>query len=145
MSIAEMRDFLVRRDFDSAEVEQECDRLLSVGLLDDRVLAESLLSTLRDRKGLGRSGVVAELRRRKIDSSVIDAVLSQSAEHDETELDRALQVAARRARQLGSLDRDTARRRLSAFLLRKGYSAGIAMIATDRSLESAASTGPVFR
>lgn len=143
MSIAEMHAYLLGREFDEAEAIEECTRLESVGLLDDFALAETLIRTLRDRKGLGRSGITAELRRRKIDPEAIEAALEDL---EDDELARAIELAERRAPQLRSLDAVTAERRLSGFLMRKGYSGGVARAAVDRALgQRGQSTGPVFR
>jgi regulatory protein len=145
MSVLEMRDYLLGRDFESDEVEEEVERLVRVGLLDDFELAETLIRTLRDRKGLGRSALVAELRRRKLDGEAIDAALEDL---DDDELERAFVIAEKRAGQLRSLDHETAKRRLSAFLMRKGYSGGIVQAVVARALSGTAdraSTGPVFR
>lgn len=142
MSTEEMRDYLGKRGFDENESELECERLVGVGLLDDFALAETLIRTLRQRKGLGRSALVAELRRRRLDTEAIDAALEDL---DDDELARAIDLAVKRAPQLRSLDDQTARRRLGAFLMRKGYSGGVVQAAVDRALSTARSgTGPYF-
>ncbi|MCY7411787.1 MAG: RecX family transcriptional regulator, partial [Salinibacterium sp.] len=139
MSAEEMSAYLRGRDFESGEVGIECERLLGVGLLDDLALAETLVRTLTDRKGLGRGSIVAELRRRKIASSAIEEALEALGDD---ELERAIVIAQKRAPQLRSLDSVTARRRLGAFLQRKGYSGSVISTAVARALEP---TGPVFR
>ncbi len=142
MSTDEMREYLVKRGFEESETELECERLLGVGLLDDFALAETLIRTLRQRKGLGRSALVAELRRRRLDGEAIDAAMEDL---DDDELARAIEVAIKRAPQLRSLDDQTARRRLGAFLMRKRYSGGVVQAAVDRALSPARSgTGPFF-
>ncbi|MDO7881717.1 regulatory protein RecX [Salinibacterium soli] len=141
MSTAEMREYLLGREFALDEVEGEIDRLLGVGLLDDFALAETLIRTLRDRKGLGRSALVAELRRRKLDGEAVDAALEDL---DDDEFARALSLAEKRAGQLRSLDDETAKRRLGAFLMRKGYSGAVVQAVVARALSRAAA-GPVFR
>jgi len=140
MSAEEMSAYLLSRDFENGEVELECERLLRVGLLDDLALAQTLVRTLTDRKGLGRGSIVAELRRRKIDTSSIEEALEELEAGDE--LERAIAIAQKRAPQLRSLDAVTARRRLGAFLQRKGYSGSVISTAVARALEP---TGPVFR
>jgi len=140
MSAEEMFAYLLSRDFENGEVELECERLLRVGLLDDLALAQTLVRTLTDRKGLGRGSIVAELRRRKIDSSAIEEALEELEAGDE--LERAIAIAQKRAPQLRSLDAVTARRRLGAFLQRKGYSGSVISTAVARALEP---SGPVFR
>lgn len=142
MSTEEMRDYLRKRGFEQDETDLECERLLGVGLLDDFALAETLIRTLRQRKGLGRSALVAELRRRRLDAEAIDAALEDL---DDDELARAIDLAAKRVPQLRSLDDQTARRRLGAFLMRKGYSGGVVQAAVDRALSAPRSgTGPFF-
>ncbi len=140
MSAEEMFAYLLSRDFEDGEVELECERLLRVGLLDDLALAQTLVRTLTDRKGLGRGSIVAELRRRKIDSSAIEEALEDLETDDE--LARAIAIAQKRAPQLRSLDATTAKRRLGAFLQRKGYSGSVISTAVARALEP---SGPVFR
>jgi len=141
MAAEEMADYLLRRGFGDGEVELECERLLRVGLLDDVALAETLVRTLRERKGLGRSALVAELRRRKLDRDAIDEALEALDTDDE--LVRATELAVRRAPQLRSLDPETARRRLGAFLMRKGYAGSVVSAAVSQALQP--SSGPVFR
>lgn len=139
MSSREMHDYLLGREFDQGAVDDEVERLESVGLLDDVALGETLVRTLRERKGLGRSGVTAELRRRNLDQTAIEIAL---AELDDDELERATEIAHKRASQLRSYDAETAKRRLGAFLMRKGYSGSVVSTAVQRALAPA---GPTFR
>src|SRR5690606_24796849 len=46
---------------DEAGIAYECDRLARVGLIDDAALAQNLVATLQERKGLGRTAIAAEL------------------------------------------------------------------------------------
>jgi SOS response regulatory protein OraA/RecX len=131
MSSYEMTQFLGTREFESDEIDGEVERLEGSGLLDDAALAETLTRTLRDRKGLGASAISAELRRRKIDQEHISAVVD--VERDE-EQERANEIALKRAPQLRSLDSVTAKRRLSGFLMRKGYSGSIVAAAVRTAL-----------
>ena len=139
MSSREMRDYLLGREFEQTDVDEEVARLEGVGLLDDEALAETLVRTLRDRKGLGRSALTAELRRRNVDPLAIDGALESSGDD---ELLRATELAVKRAPQLRSLDSVTAKRRLGAFLMRKGYSGSVVTAAVATALEP---SGPVFR
>lgn len=120
MSRWELGEVLLARDLDPCIVEAELDRLEGVGLIDDTALAETIVRTQHERKGLGRTALVAELRRRHIDQEAIDEALDQLDEGDER--DRAQQLATRRVAQLRNLDHETAVRRLSGYLQRKGYS-----------------------
>ncbi|MET3636226.1 regulatory protein RecX [Curtobacterium oceanosedimentum] len=135
VSESEMRELLTKQDLDGDVVEHEVARLVRVGLLDDVALATDLVDRLHERKGLGRQGVVAELRRRGIDQAAIDAALDAAADDADDEFVRANELAEKRARQLRGLDRVTAERRLSGFLMRKGYGAGVVRVAVERALD----------
>jgi regulatory protein len=140
MSSAEMTSLLESREIEPDEVAAEVERLEAAGLLDDRVLAEDLVRSLRDRKGLGRSAINSELRRRRVDQAAIDEALDSVDVDDE--LERATEVAIKRAGQLSSYDRQTAERRLSAFLMRRGYSGSVVGAAVAAALGP---VGPRFR
>jgi SOS response regulatory protein OraA/RecX len=150
LSSAEMTDLLRSRDLEAGDVAYEVTRLEEVGLLNDRELADTLVMQLRERKGLGRSAIAAELRRRKLDPSAIEEALDEAYESGDDELTRARAIALKRAPQLRSLDAETARRRLGAFLMRKGYSGSVVASAVASALSSQGSQrpsaeGPRFR
>ena len=138
MSKWELEQTLASRGLDVDQIGDEIQRLEGVGLIDDAALAETIVRVQHDRKGLGRSALVAELRRRHVDPEHIEAALEGLDSDDE--LDRARELATRRAPQLASLDRATAVRRLSGFLMRKGYSSSIVRTAVDEALTGIGST-----
>lgn len=142
MSRWELGQVLLSRELDVCIIEAELDRLEGAGLIDDAALAEIIVRTQHERKGLGRSALVAELRKRRIDQSAIDEALEQLEDGDEEH--RAIALAERRAPQLRNLDHATAVRRLSGYLQRKGYSGSIIRMAVDRALPRAGS-GVRFR
>lgn len=135
VSESELRTMLRGSDLDPDVVEHEVERLTRVGLLDDVALATDLVDRLHDRKGLGRQGVVAELRRRGIGAEAIDAALDAATDDEDDEFVRAIELAQKRVGQLRGLDRATAERRLSGFLMRKGYNGGVVRIAVERALD----------
>jgi regulatory protein len=139
MSRWELGKILLARDLDEETVEFELDRLEGVGLIDDAALAETLVRTQHERKGLGRSALTAELRRRHIDPVQIDEALAQVGDDDEQS--RATELAVKRAPQLRSLDSETAKRRLSGFLMRKGYSGSVVRAAVDEALSGHSGRG----
>ena len=132
MSRHELEKTLIARELDPEEVAAELDRLEGVGLIDDAALAETIVRTQHDRKGLGRSALVAELRRRNIDQEHIAVALEQVGDDDE--LERARELAVRRAPQLRSVDHETAVRRLTGYLMRKGYPSGVVRTAVTEAL-----------
>jgi regulatory protein len=141
MSVAEMTKLLERREIEPDEVEAEIARLEGVGLLDDQALAENLVRTLQERKGLGRSAVSAELRRRQVDPLAIEQALDAIDTDDE--LERAIEVATKRAGQLRSYDPETAKRRLGAYLQRRGYSGSVFSAAMEAALKPQRGSGGV--
>ena len=143
MSSQEMRDYLGGHGFGPVEIDMEIERLERVNLLDDVLLAQELAENLRRRKGLGRSALTAELKRRQLSPFAIEEALEDGEEHDE--LQQAIALAMKRAPQLRALDATTARRRLGDFLMRKGYSGQVISKAIQAALVTASSGGPTFR
>jgi len=142
VSRRELERTLRARDLSEHIVEAELDRLEGVGLIDDVALAQNLVGTLQERKGLGRSAIAAELTRRLLAPSAIEYALELVDTGDE--LARARELARKRAPQLRSLDREVAVRRLSAYLARRGYSGTTVRTAVDSALP-ARSTGSGVR
>ena len=140
----ELETILRSRELDPDTIEAELERLTGVGLIDDAALAEQIIRTARERKKLGRTAIIAELKRRKLDSDTIDAALTEldgdSDNERERELHQAVALAEQRAGRLSALDRDTAVRRLSGFLQRKGYSGDIVRQAVSHALDGRTST-----
>jgi regulatory protein len=132
LSRAELGDILLSRDLEGCVVESELDRLERVGLIDDGALAETILRTQRERKGLGRAALTVELRRRRLDPEAIELALEQLDEGDEQR--QATELAVRRAKQFHGLDHETAVRRLGGYLQRKGYSSDIVRTAVVAAL-----------
>jgi len=132
MSKREVERTLRAKELDDDVIAAEVERLERSGLVDDLALAQNLVGTLQERKGLGRSGIAAELTRRLLSPAAIEYALELIDTGDE--LARARDVAVQRARQLTSYDRETAVRRLSAYLARRGYSGSTVRAAVDHAL-----------
>lgn len=143
MSQREVERSLRARELDDDTVASELDRLEGVGLIDDMALAQNLVGTLQERKGLGRSAIAAELRRRLLAPAAIEYALDLIEMSDE--LCRAREIAVKRATQLRSYDRETAVRRLSAFLMRRGYSGSTVRAAVEHALPSTPGSSVRFR
>jgi regulatory protein len=133
LSIAEVRAALVEHGLDDHEVEEWIERYERLGYLDDRRLAEQLVHSHGTRRGRGSGALLHELGRRGIETELARDALD--ALDPEVELDHATQIASRRVRQLAGLERSTAERRLSAFLLRRGYGGDVVRRAVTAALE----------
>lgn len=133
LSISEVRAALVEHGLDDSEVEEWIERYERLGYLDDRRLAEQLVHSHGVRRGRGSGALLHELGRRGIDAELARAALD--ALDPDVELEHATQIADRRVRQLAGLDRSTAERRLTAFLLRRGYGGDVVRHAVRAALD----------
>ncbi|MFF2273065.1 RecX family transcriptional regulator [Agromyces sp. NPDC058136] len=132
LSVSEVRSVLAEHGLDDSELDEWIERYERLGYLDDARLAEQLVHSHGVRRGKGSGAILNELSRRGVDASVARAAVDEL--DPETELENARTVAERRARQLRGLDRQTAERRLSAFLQRRGYSGQVVREAVTAAL-----------
>jgi len=114
----------------ASQVAEALNRLEASGLLSDAEVAEAEAAA-RLRRGEAPNRVSQMLRRKGVAGKVVqDAVQAavQEAMADERFDERAAcrAMAEKRARALGSLAPEVAKRRLLGFLLRRGYSAAVA-------------------
>ncbi len=131
LSLAEAREVLDGAEIDADIAEETLVRYVALQYIDEAALAEQILHTHLDRKGLGRRSVEMEMRRRKLDPLVIEEAM---AEQPDDELARATEVAMKRLGQLSSYDDETAERRLTSFLMRRGYGGGVVRDAAKTAL-----------
>jgi regulatory protein len=143
MSRWELEQVLAKREIEPEVAAAELDRLESVGLLDDAALAVTLVYTQHTRKGLGRSAIEQELKRRHIDPVIIEDALEEIADDDE--LERATELAVKRIGQMSSYDDETVKRRLHGFLARKGYSSDVVRKAMDAAFATRGKRGVRFQ
>ncbi len=137
VSEAELRQKLVARGLEQADVDAELERMRRTGLVDDAALAERLVRILRERKGLGDAALRPALRARLLPPEVIDVALAAAAEDRESVEERLDELAHDRARRLTSLPPDVAERRLMGYLQRKGYSGSAVRTAVEAALADA--------
>lgn len=134
LSVAEVRATLAEHGLDDHEVEEWVERYERLGYLDDRRLAEQLVHSHGVRRGRGSGALLHELGRRGIEGDLARSAL-ESLDPD-VELEHATTIAERRARQLTGLDRAVAQRRLTAFLLRRGYGSDVVREAVRAALDA---------
>ncbi|HYT05977.1 MAG TPA: regulatory protein RecX [Gemmatimonadales bacterium] len=112
---------LAKRQHPPQAVAAALDRLAALGLLDDRRFAEQY-AAVRAARGKGPARLVADLLAQGVDRKVAEDAVRRALEDEG--LDPALEaraVAAKRARQLRDLPPPVRKRRLLAFLVRRGY------------------------
>lgn len=143
MSRREIERTLRSRDLDEETIAAEVERLEAAGLIDDLALAQNLVGTLQEGKGYGRQAIAAALTRRLVAPAAIEYALDLIDTGDE--LARAREVAIKRAEQLRGYDHDTAVRRLSGYLMRRGYSGSTLRAAVQSALAPGRASRVTFR
>jgi regulatory protein len=122
--VAELRQALLQREHEPAEVEKALERLRSERYLDDAGFAERFARSRMARQGLGRLRVRQGLRQRGVDRGTIDTGIAGALrEVDERQLLDGL--ARRYWRQHAGVEPARRLPRLWAFLLRRGFAPGL--------------------
>jgi len=112
---------LVKKQHPPAAVEAALERLALRGLLDDRRFAEQY-AALRATRGKGPVRLLRDLQAQGVERRTAERAVRRALE--EEGIDPGLEaraVAAKRARQLAGLPAPVRKRRLLAFLMRRGY------------------------
>lgn len=131
LSEAEAFSILEATDIDAQEASDIVAHFTELNYLDDHKLADQIIHSHHQRKGLGRTGVEAEMRRRRIHQFVI---MEKLEELPDDEAERAIDLAVKRVAQLSRFDDETADRRLTGFLMRKGYASAAVRVAVKTAL-----------
>lgn len=122
---AEMAAKLQGRDVPEPAVQSALRRARQSGALDDRAFARAWVDDRGRKRGYGQARLRQELRRRLVGEALIDEALAGLEDRDDLAV--ATELAARRARQLGTdLDPAAVARRLVSYLVRRGYPPALA-------------------
>lgn len=111
---------LVRRGHARDAVEAGLDRAQAAGFLNDAAYAEHYVQT-RAGRGKGPARLVSDLLTRGVERGLIDRAIAQQWPEGSDRTEAPLALAEKRAAQLGDLPRQAKRRRLLAYLARRGY------------------------
>ena len=122
-SSGQLRASLLEKEFPVQLVDQMIERFIEVGLIDDFALARDFTELAVSRKAKAKSVIARELRAKYFPQDAIDAALAEI--DSDAELEAAKNLAETRYRQLLKLEPEVRTRRLSSFLMRKGYSSGV--------------------
>jgi regulatory protein len=112
---------LLRKGHPSQAVEAALERATGLGLLDDAAYARSYVQT-RAARGRGPSRLIRDLLAMGVQRSLIDRALAAEWPEGGDRSSMPLVLATKRAAQLGALPRQTKRRRVLAYLARRGFS-----------------------
>lgn len=123
-AVAELRRQLLRSGEPAALVERAIARLLAGGLLDDAAFARAFARSRLVHRGAAPRRVRAELAVRGVAANVASAAIAQVLDEEALDPGATLdRVARRKLRTLAGATPDVRRRRLYAFLARRGYDA----------------------
>lgn len=115
-------------------IDQVLDRLEHAGLIDDGRFARLWIDERLRRRPAGLSLLRRELRQKGIDAEVVETALEESAS-GEGETERAYEALQRQSHRYARLDRDSAHRRMVAFLARRGFGQAVIYQAVHRVLD----------
>ena len=121
-SVVELRRMLLRKGESAADVDSAIERLRGAGLLDDASYARQLARSKALSAGQSRRRIAQELARKGVTRTVADAAIAEV--FDEENVNEAAtieRVARKKLKTLAKLDAATQKRRLYAFLVRRGY------------------------
>ncbi|GHH26991.1 recombination regulator RecX [Streptomyces lanatus] len=129
----QLADALRKREIPDDAAEEVLSRFEEVGLINDSAFADAWVESRHHGRGLARRALAQELRTKGVDSTLIDAAVSQlDSEQEEA---TARELVDRKLRSTRGLDRDKRLRRLAGMLARKGYPEGMALRVVRQALE----------
>jgi len=117
----ELIEFLVSKRHHTEVVDSAISSLEELGLVDDRRVAEAYVRTRMDQGPIAKVMVETELLERGIEPETVTTVLGTMMKGQDEE-NEALELARLRVRvSPARLDPDTIRRRVFAYLSRRGF------------------------
>ena len=124
---AELASTLRHKGVSDESSSRVLERFDEVGLIDDKAFAGQWVRSRHHYRGLGRTAIAAELRRKGVDKDIADEALAEVDQ--ESERLRAVELVRGKLRTMPAItpnDRVKAGRRLLGMLARKGYPPGLA-------------------
>ncbi|HEY8196211.1 MAG TPA: regulatory protein RecX [Gemmatimonadales bacterium] len=112
---------LVRKGHPRQAVDTALERAAGLGLLDDAAYTRNYVQT-RAARGRGPLRLTRDLLAMGVQRSLIDGALAAEWPEGSDRSSMPLVLATKRAAQLGALPRQTKRRRVLAYLARRGFS-----------------------
>ena len=113
---AEVRKNLEKHDITEEVADEVVERLRRSGLVDDTKFAQTWVENRSAFRPRGKRALIAELRQKGIGDEAIEEALDALNEDN-----LAYQAALKQTRKYGSLEWQDFRRKMSAFLARRGF------------------------
>jgi len=117
-----LRRKLIQKEYEAADADDAIRRLLDNGLLNDARFAEQYARSKMLSTGASKRRLTQDLYRKGIKGDMATTAIATVMEQDEIDPAAVIErVAAKKLAQLGDLEPIVLRRRLFAFLARRGY------------------------
>jgi regulatory protein len=120
---AELATAMARRGVPHDAALSVLDRFVEVGLIDDAAFAQAWVDSRHRGRGLARSALASELRRKGVAPELVSDALESVSTDDEAVAAEAL--VRRRLRSMSGLAQDVQMRRLVSMLGRKGFGSSL--------------------
>ena len=121
-SVREIEQRLRRKEFDDPTIERVIERLRDWRYIDDEAFARFWVENRESNRPRGRRLLEQELRSKGIEREIVTNTI-EDAEIDE--IAGALEIARMKLRAYKDLEPEIVKRRLGAFLARRGYGYGV--------------------
>jgi len=121
-SVREIEQRLRRKEFDDPTIERVIERLRDWRYIDDEAFARFWVENRESNRPRGRRLLEQELRSKGIEREIVTNTI-EDAEIDE--IAGALEIARTKLRAYKDLEPEIVKRRLGAFLARRGYGYGV--------------------
>jgi regulatory protein len=131
-SVREMRERLLKRGREVADIDTVVADLEALGLLDDHKFVRRWIETRRERRPEGVPKVMRDLLRRGIDKQVIEQIL-QELDEDLGSPDEALELLLRSRSRYAGLEKVKGQRRMYGLLARRGFDPDTTRQAVERA------------
>ena len=121
-STSALRKKLIQKEYEPADADDAIGRLVDNGLLDDRKYAEQFARSKIVTTGASKRRVQQDLYRKGIKGELATNAIAAVIEDEQLDPAAVIErVARKKLAQLGDLEPLVLRRRLFAFLARRGY------------------------
>lgn len=118
----QLREVLAKREIPQELIDWAISDFLRAGLIDDAAYARGFLEA-RLAKGKAVKLIARELRQKGVADPIIEEVCGAISQEEQQEL--ANQLASRRIQRMLALAPDVRYRRLSGFLMRRGFPSAV--------------------
>lgn len=121
----ELEQYLTKRGFDKEVIQRVKEYLVKLNLLDDFSFAKAWIES-KVKRAIGKERIKYELLKKGIPKNIITKALEQTY-NVKNEEEMIKELILQRMKRYSHLNKDTAKRRLWSYLLRRGFSKDIVL------------------